>query len=296
MYFIRNTFSYINNNILTNVHANKIRKNIHDQLNLNYKKLTYQKAKEILHKEINNIDIYGDNTHEKNAEHVFPQCLFKTNLKKAEMKSDIHNLYLCNSKLNSQRSNFKYVTHEDYVDKVGDNYVDTKGNKVEGKDMFLKQGYIMIINKRNRKFVPTLHSRGMISRSLAYFVIKYDVVDQLKEVIDINTLIEWNLKDPPTNEEYFKNIISYKYQKNYNPFIIDPDLMLYAFSDMYELTDDMLQKKKIALIDPMYSIDMLLKQINELEYDNKLLSIKNTRLNRKLIKIKENKKDDIEPS
>jgi hypothetical protein len=198
--------------------------------------------------------------------------------------------------LNSQRSNFKYVTHEDYVDKVGDNYVDTKGNKVEGKDMFLKQGYIMIINKRNRKFVPTLHSRGMISRSLAYFVIKYDVVDQLKEVIDINTLIEWNLKDPPTNEEYFKNIISYKYQKNYNPFIIDPDLMLYAFSDMYELTDDMLQKKKIALIDPMYSIDMLLKQINELEYDNKLLSIKNTRLNRKLIKIKENKKDDIEPS
>ena len=293
MYFIKTGLSYINNNILTTVQANKIRKNIHDQLNLNYKRLTYQKAKDILHREINNIDIYGDNTIEKNAEHVFPQCLFKTNLKKADMKSDIHNLYLCNSKLNSQRSNFKYVTHEDYVDSRNDNYIDTQGNKVEGKDMFLKQGYIMIINKKDKRFIPTLHSRGMISRSLAYFVIKYDVVDQLKDVIDINTLIEWNLKDPPTNEEYFKNIICYKYQQNYNPFILDPDLMLYAFSDMYELTDEVLQKKKIALIDPMYSVEKLLKQIENLEYENKLLTSKNTRVNRKLIKIKQDKKDDI---
>ena len=107
MYFIRGAFSYINKNILTNVQANKIRKNIHDQLNLNYKRLTYQKAKEVLHKEINNIDIYGDNTFEKNAEHVFPQCLFKTNLKKADMKSDIHNLYLC--KINIYISIFYYI-------------------------------------------------------------------------------------------------------------------------------------------------------------------------------------------
>lgn len=293
MYFMKTALSYINNNILASVQASKIRKNINHQLNINYKRLTYQKAKDILHREINNIDIYGDNTLEKNAEHVFPQCLFKTNLKKADMKSDIHNLYLCNTKLNSQRSNFKYVTHEHYIDCGSDNYIDTQGNKLEGKDMFLKQGYIMIINKKNKKFIPTLHSRGMISRSLAYFVIKYDVVDQLKDVIDINTLIEWNLKDPPTNEEYFKNIISYKYQQNYNPFILDPDLMLYAFSDMYELTDEVLQKKKIALIDPMYSVEKLLKQIENLEYENKLLTTKNNRVNNKLIKIKQDKKDDI---
>lgn len=285
LYFMRTVLSYISNNLLNSIQGSKLRRNLNEQLNFNCTILTYEKAKKILHNELNNIDIYGDNTGiEKNIEHIFPQCLFKKSLRKPEMKSDIHNLYLCNSKLNSQRSNFKYISHEDYIENNFDNYVDTKGNKLKFEDIFVKQGYIMLINKKKKEFIPTVHSRGMISRSLAYFVIKYDIVDQLTDVISINNLIEWNIQDPPRNEEYYKNIISYKYQNNYNPFILDSDLMIYAFSDMYDIDKDLLNNKKVSVIDPMYSIEILLKQINYLERENKLLSIQNKKMKNKIKK------------
>ena len=43
-----------------------LRKSIHDDLNNKFEKVSWVKAKEILHNEINNIDIYGDNLHKKN--------------------------------------------------------------------------------------------------------------------------------------------------------------------------------------------------------------------------------------
>ena len=279
--YMRIVLSYINSNLINSVQPSKIRKYINEQLNINYNQLSYKKAKDIMHTELNNIDIYGDNSLEKNVEHIFPQSLFKNNIDKTKMKSDLHNLYLCNSKLNTQRQNFKYISHEDYIDNYNDNYMDTQGNKVEGKDIFKKQGYMMIFNKKTKKFIPTLYSRGMISRSLGYFSIKYDLIEQLKQVIDINTLIEWNLKDPPTDEEYLKNIICYKYQKNYNPFIFDSDLLIYAFSDMCNLDDNLLQKKRINIIDPLYSIDFLVNNIIELEKKNILLNRENNRLKNK---------------
>ncbi len=282
--YMRIIYSYINDFLLNNIKANNIRKNINEQLNKNYKSLSYVKAKQILHNEVNTIDIYGDNENEKNVEHVFPQCYFKNRTDKLILKSDLHNLYLCNTKLNSQRQNFKYITHEDYIDHVNDHYIDQKGNNLHAKDIFDKQGYIMMMNKKNKKFIPTMYSRGMISRSLAYFSIKYNLLDELKNVIDIKTLIEWNLKDPPCDLEYHKNIICYKYQKNVNPFIIDTDLMIYAFSDIYKADDEMLQKKKNAIINPLYSIDVLLNDIDVLENKNKQLLRKNTLLSNKLIK------------
>lgn len=282
--YMRIIYSYINDFLLNNIKANNIRKNINEQLNKNYKSLSYVKAKQILHNEVNTIDIYGDNENEKNVEHVFPQCYFKNRTDKLILKSDLHNLYLCNTKLNSQRQNFKYITHEDYIDNVNDHYIDQKGNNLHAKEIFDKQGYIMMMNTKNKKFIPTMYSRGMISRSLAYFSIKYNLLDELKNVIDIKTLIEWNLKDPPCDLEYHKNIICYKYQKNVNPFIIDTDLMIYAFSDIYKADDEMLQKKKNAIINPLYSIDVLLNDIDVLENKNKQLLRKNTLLSNKLIK------------
>ena len=63
MLFFNLSFSYLNKNIIKCVNPSKIRKHLYEQLNCNYTKITYTKAKYILHKEINNIDIYGDNTH-----------------------------------------------------------------------------------------------------------------------------------------------------------------------------------------------------------------------------------------
>lgn len=284
--YMNTFFAYINKNIIHNIKPSNLRKSIHIQLNNDFKPLSYQKAKDVLHNKINFIDIYGDNSLEKNIEHIFPQSLFKNNINKNIMKADLHNLYLCNTKLNSHRQNFKYITHEDYIQNCSDKYIDTQGQHVNTNDIFKKQGYVMIINKKSKKFIPTLYSRGMISRSLAYFTIKYDIVDLLPSIIDISTLIEWNIKDPPSKEEYHKNIISYRYQNNLNPFIIDSDLILYTFSDMFDIDDTILNKKKHSFIDPLYSIDLLLNDINALEIENKALIRKNNRL------LKNTKKND----
>ena len=101
---------------------------------------------------------------------------------------------------------------------------------------------------------------------------------EVKDVIDIQTLIEWNLKDPVSNEEYHKNIITYKYQNNLNPFIIDSDLMIYAFSDMFELSDEILEKKKVKILDPLYSINLLLDKNKKNEKEINLLQKRNDRI------------------
>ena len=123
----------------------------------------------------------------------------------------------------------------------------------------------------------------MISRSLAYFSVKYDYVDKLKEVIDINTLLQWNIDNPVTSEEYHKNIVCYNHQNNLNPFILDPDLMLYTFSDNVDI-ESILKKKKEKTLDPFYSIDTMMKKINDLEKEKTSIQREKNKLNKKIDK------------
>jgi endonuclease I len=235
-------------------------------MKISYHHIPYAKAKKLLHKNIEIIDIYGDNTQEKNVEHVFPQHSFKNNENKTMMRSDLHNLYLCNSKLNNYRKNFKYVDSYDAKDMKHIKILDVKGNVVSNSsDIFSKIGYLMIANNKENVFIPSPYSRGKISRALSYFAVKYDCIEELKELIDIRTLLEWNYKDPVDNEEYLRNILIHKYQNNYNPFIINPDLMIYCFSDMVTIDDQLLKKKRESIIDPLYHINYLMKQIQDLE-------------------------------
>ena len=53
---------------------------------------------------------------------------------------------------------------------------------------------------------------------------------------------------------------------------------------MYDIDKDLLNNKKVSVIDPMYSIEILLKQINYLERENKLLSIQNKKMKNKIKK------------
>lgn len=286
IFFLMNltkSLCYINKYLFNSIDPLKLRKILNEQLNLNYKYLPYNRAKSILHQEVDIIDIYGDNSLEKNVEHVFPQYYFKTSENKNMMKSDLHNLYLCNTKLNTLRQNFKYISHEEYVDNKNDNIVDQIGDNLSVKELFEKKGYLMVTNKKNRIFIPTLYSRGMISRSLAYFSVKYDYVDKLKEVIDINTLLQWNIDNPVTSEEYHKNIVCYNHQNNLNPFILDPDLMLYTFSDNVDI-ESILKKKKEKTLDPFYSIDTMMKKINDLEKEKTSIQREKNRLNKKIDK------------
>lgn len=269
MYMVISTSSYISNPLLKLCEPNMLRKLLFSEMNKNYKYIPYSKSKKILYNNINKIDIYGDNLEQLNVEHIFPQYTFKNNTNRLIMRSDLHNLYLCNSRLNNYRSNFKYV--ESSITQLDDSIkiLDMKGNIINSKEeIFSKNGYLMITNKKHKIFIPTEYSRGKIARSLSYFAIKYDYIEQLNEIIDIRTLLEWNLKDPVDNEEYYKNIIIYQHQKNLNPFIINPDLMVYCFSDKISIDESFWSIKKISLIDPMYTIQQLIDKIDILEFEN----------------------------
>ena len=256
----------LNEKLIKSVNPMQLRNHIFEEVNKNYKSLTYQKARTIMKKEFNMIDIYGDNLEEKNVEHIFPQSLFKNDTNNKIIKSDLHNLYLCNSKLNSHRQNFKYVDPSEFIDDNNNYFLNLKGDKENTFDgIYKNNGYLMVLNRKKKLFIPTEYSRGKISRSLAYFSIKYNYVSKLSQIINFKTLLMWNIKDPVDNEEYLKNILCYKYQNNLNPFILNSDLMEYCFTDFYEMKKEEFQKKKQSIIDPMYSIDYLLQQNKENE-------------------------------
>lgn len=266
LFFTMKIIFALNEKLIKSVNPQKLRKYLSDEINHNFISLTYTKARNIMKKELNMIDIYGDNLEEKNVEHIFPQSLFKNDTNKNIIKSDLHNLYLCNSKLNSQRQNFKYVDPSEFIDDDNYCFLNLKGEKeTTFHGIYKNNGYLMVLNRKKKVFIPTEYSRGKISRSLAYFSIKYDYVNKLSDIINFKTLLLWNIKDPVDNEEYLKNILCYKHQNNLNPFILNSDLMEYCFTDFYEMSNEEFQKKKQSIIDPMYTIDYLLKENKENE-------------------------------
>ena len=266
LFFTMKIIFALNEKLIKSVNPQKLRKYLSDEINHNFISLTYTKARNIMKKELNMIDIYGDNLEEKNVEHIFPQSLFKNDTNKNIIKSDLHNLYLCNSKLNSQRQNFKYVDPSEFIDDDNYCFLNLKGEKeTTFHGIYKNNGYLMVLNRKKKVFIPTEYSRGKISRSLAYFSIKYDYVNKLSDIINFKTLLLWNIKDPVDNEEYLKNILCYKHQNNLNPFILNSDLMEYCFTDFYEMSNEEFQKKKQSVIDPMYTIDYLLKENKENE-------------------------------
>ena len=201
MFFLSRVSGYmILESILKICKPTEIRNYIKEEVNKNHIYLTYPRVKKILHDEVPTMDIYGDNSQTKNVEHIFPQYIFKNNPRKKEMRSDLHHLYLCNSKLNNYRQNYRYVesSYANNYDNI--KILDMKGDIVKNEtDIFTKRGYLMVTNRKKKVFIPCVNSRGKISRALSYFAIKYDCIDELNDVIDIRTMLEWNLKDPVDN-------------------------------------------------------------------------------------------------
>lgn len=263
--------SKLNKILIENISSDKLRDYFHEETNRNYKHIKYDNVCEIFHNEINRIDLYGDinNIEEKkNLEHVFPKSYFKTHPEKDVMYSDMHNLFLCNSKLNHYRENFKYVDVDDYNFDYTEKFFDSEGEQIDNyKDFYKNQGCIMTVNKNDNVIVPNDYSRGKVARSIAYFVIKYKCIEKIEEIISIDTMIKWALQDPVDNEEYFKNILCFKHQGNYNPFITDPELVAYCFLDKTKLDiEELLTLKKTKSIDYMNAIEYLIKE-NRLQYE-----------------------------
>ena len=263
--------SRLNKILIQNISSDKLRDYFYEETNRNYKSIKYDNVCEIFHSEINKIDLYGDvkNVEEKrNLEHVFPKSYFKKHPEKDIMYSDMHNLFLCNSKLNHYRENFKYVDVDDYNFDYTEKFFDSDGVQIENyRDFYKNQGCIMTVNKNNNVIVPNDYSRGKVARSIAYFAIKYKCIDKIEEIIKIDTMIKWALQDPVDNEEYFKNILCFKHQGNYNPFITDPELVAYCFLDKIKLDiEELLTLKKTKSIDYMNAIEYLIKE-NRVQYE-----------------------------
>ena len=87
--------------------------------------------------------------------------------------------------------------------------------------------------------VGTLGSfRGDVARSVLYMEIRYNglqIVNGFPEINgqlgDLETLLTWHRNDPPDDFEMNRNNVIYRWQKNRNPFIDQPDLVEYIWGD-----------------------------------------------------------------
>ena len=233
---------------------NNIRNKMHNKYSI-HKNLNYKNAKKILHNELNDIIIYGkNNTHinenkniklnktNVNCEHIWCRTYFDN---KEPMNSDLHILYLSNSRLNSHRQSYKF-------DEIKSNYIllDEYGNKIYNtmnlsdkfnldKELFSGENINKLDikklckkNNKNKIFEPPDESKGKIARSCAYFMLVYpEYLHYLPKLIDIEILLKWNRNYIVDYKEIYKNEMIYIYQNNINPFIKYPILVELFFSN-----------------------------------------------------------------
>jgi hypothetical protein len=80
--------------------------------------------------------------------------------------------------------------------------------------------------------------RGDVARSVLYLEMRYnglEIVNGYPEIVgqlgDLATLLEWHRNDPPDDFEMNRNNVVYKWQKNRNPLIDQPDLVEYIWGN-----------------------------------------------------------------
>jgi endonuclease I len=134
------------------------------------------------------------NPSDMNCEHTWPQSHGATGI----AKSDLHHLYITDSRANSCRGNlpFGYVEHPDWEE----------GGSCRGDGKFQ---------------VRPCH-RGNVARAIFYFAVRYDrMVDPEEE----QALREWHAQDPVDEEERQRNEGIFAIQRNRNPFVDHPEFV-----------------------------------------------------------------------
>lgn len=144
---------------------------------------------------------YNDNI--LSAEHIVPQSRIKF---EKNANKDMHNIFLTDTYMNNQRSNYKYIDEKNY-----------KNDLIELPNNNFK-------NNKDNIFIPCHTSRGIISRTICYMKLIYPDLN-LNNVIDIETLKEWNELYPPNDIEYDRNKKIKLIQGNENIFIKYPKII-----------------------------------------------------------------------
>jgi hypothetical protein len=142
-----------------------------------------------------------------NVEHVFPQSLFKQDL---PMRSDLHHLMATFEHPNGMRGNLPFGAVTGPAD-----YHNNAGAK-----------------RGDFHFEPPDFTKGRVARAMLYFYSRYK--DEPFFAVggpaakfwnpQIQTMLDWNRRFPPTVEELTRNDQVEAYQGNRNPFVDDPGL------------------------------------------------------------------------
>lgn len=143
-----------------------------------------------------------------NIEHTWPQSKFNGNFAKDMQKSDMHHLFLSDSKANSVRGNSPFGL-------VGE--IDNRmGGEGCGKS---KMGFMI---DGREVYTPPAPHRGNVARALFYFSMHYNLgIDQTQERI----LREWHKNDPVDAAEIKRHEGIARYQKIRNPFVDHPQIV-----------------------------------------------------------------------
>ncbi len=150
--------------------------------------------------------------------HVVPQSFFH-HVK--VMKSDLHHIYPSYHSINFAREKYKFAEVADAkADLIYNGSVEGVSDSEIVKNI---SQYGCKISSKNKTFEPNNESKGKVARACAYFFTRYSfLLAKMSEVIDINTMIEWHEKYPPSEHEKKREAEIYKVQKNHNPYITQP--------------------------------------------------------------------------
>ncbi len=134
----------------------------------------------------------GNNSHSPqtfNTEHVYPQ----SRLEATNAVTDLHHLRSCDASVNSERSNFPFVTGT---------------------------GTYQVIN--NNTWYPGDEWKGDVARMIMYLNVRYG--ETFEKVGTLDLFLAWNAADPVSDFELQRNAIIQGAQGNRNPFIDNPYL------------------------------------------------------------------------
>ncbi len=268
--FIPNSYGFnLEKLIISHLDIKLFRESVKIQISNNHKPLSYKKAKQILLRydrmriydnnendinfNTNNIEIkdyYTNNRNiEKNTnwniEHLYPQSKGTKNI---PLKSDLYHLFVCNSLLNSHRSNFKFSDSIDFNNDDKIDYLDRRGKKIDiiNNNFYHNKAILSCKNNQKKIFIPTNYNKGLISRSIAYMSLRYNL--SLDQIMDPPKLIlDWNNKYPPTTDEIMRSLWIYRHQGNINLFILYPELINYCFSDILNINKNSINESETNL-------------------------------------------------
>lgn len=144
-----------------------------------------------------------------NTEHTWPQSKFNETMNEEVQKTDLHHLYPTGNKINAERGNLPYAD------------IGVESPKKLACDES-KLGFA-IGSDEGTFFEPPQDHKGNVARSMFYFSVRYNMdIDPVQEIF----LKYWHMLDPVDEKEQLRNDMIAKVQKNRNPFVDEPDLVL----------------------------------------------------------------------